>query len=569
MKSSFNRFFMLGLCLAATAQAAKMPMADRMEIAPSNKAPRPQHNVDEDFVVQDFESGLGTWTVEAINSYEWEVGDADDAGSSTYFEFDDHTDFAYCNSDFAGDGAEFDTWLISPSFAPNGALFMFMDCAILFATNATNPSDWDDYLDICVRADGGDWVALVEFGDGDGTGAWEDLTVDLSDYVDATSLEVGFHYYDEGNWSFGAGIDDVLIYGSASDTVPPVIATVPVRFHLDPTLPVNVAATITDVSGVASADLVYSVNFGSETTINMMPEGDNLYTAQIPADVLSNGVVLSFYIMATDNSDDANMGISDASDVLIGLPATLTWMDDQLETALGFTTTDWGAASTFDPGAYPLAVSAVYMVFSEAEADIDFSIWYLDENGMPDPDNEVFSTTFDALESAWLTLELDPAVYITEAFAVGFTKGPGNYLYMDIDTDYAFNDNNVITSGDEIEWRTAASAGAEGNWCFTIDVEDGTGVETRTLVPGGLELASYPNPFNPSTTLNFHLPMSGDANLAIYNVQGQLVETLSQGHLTAGSHQVTWQATGVASGVYLAVLESGNQTACQKLLLVR
>ena len=63
-------------------------------------------------------------------------------------------------------------------------------------------SDWDDYLDICVRADGGDWVALVEFGDGDGTGAWEDLTVDLSDYVDATSLEVGFHYYDEGNWSF-------------------------------------------------------------------------------------------------------------------------------------------------------------------------------------------------------------------------------------------------------------------------------------------------------------------------------------------------------------------------------
>ena len=177
------------------------------------------------------------------------------------------------------------------------------------------------------------------------------------------------------------------------------------------------------------------------------------------------------------------------------------------------------------------------MVFSEAEADIDFSIWYLDENGMPDPDNEVFSTTFDALESAWLTLELDPAVYITEAFAVGFTKGPEiicTWTLILITLSMTTMSSPPVTRLSGVRLLLLCRGRA---WCFTIDVEDGTGVETRTLVPGGLELASYPNPFNPSTTLNFHLPMSGDANLAIYNVQGQLVETLSQGHLTAGSHQ--------------------------------
>ena len=569
MKSSFNRFFVLGICLAATAQAAKMPMADRVDLNPVDKAPRPQHNIDEDFVSQDFESGFGDWTVEAINSYEWGVGDASDAGSSEYFDFDDHTEFAYCNSDFAGDGAEFNTWLISPEIDPDGALYMFMDYTVFFATNATNPSDWDNYLDICARADGGEWEVVFSYGDGDGGSGWTEATVDLSEYVDASTIEVGFHYWDDGNWSFGAGVDDVLIYGSATDEVAPEIAVVPVRFHLDPTVAIDVTAFVTDFSGVASADLVYSINFGAETTLSMVAGEDDAYMAQIPAEDLSAGAILSFYVMATDDSEASNMGISDAVDVFIGVPAWLAYHDGEMETALGFDTAPWGAAVTYDPGSYPLAIQSVELAFSEEETNIDLSIWYLDEDNMPDMDNEVYSTSFDAEEAAFIEIELDPAISVNQAFAVGFTKDAGNYLYMDIETAYVFDENNLVTSGDDVAWRLASSAGAEGNWSFGVYVDADTDVDGHQLLPGGLELTSFPNPFNPTTTLSFNLPMAGEASLAIYNVQGQLVETLSNGHLSAGNHQVTWQAAGAASGVYLAVLESGNQTTSQKLLLVR
>jgi hypothetical protein len=85
---------------------------------------------------------------------------------------------------------------------------------------------------------------------------------------------------------------------------------------------------------------------------------------------------------------------------------------------------------------------------------------------------------------------------------------------------------------------------------------------------------NHPNPFNPTTTIQFDLPEASEVTLKIYNSVGQLVRTLVSGDYEAGAHKVIWDAKNdrgaqVASGVYIAALKAGNFVAQQKLLLMK
>jgi len=85
---------------------------------------------------------------------------------------------------------------------------------------------------------------------------------------------------------------------------------------------------------------------------------------------------------------------------------------------------------------------------------------------------------------------------------------------------------------------------------------------------------NYPNPFNPSTTITFNMPLSGNANLAVYNVKGQLVKTLVAGSVTSGDHKVVWNGTdnggqSVSSGVYFYRLTTNGHTETRKMMLMK
>jgi hypothetical protein len=80
---------------------------------------------------------------------------------------------------------------------------------------------------------------------------------------------------------------------------------------------------------------------------------------------------------------------------------------------------------------------------------------------------------------------------------------------------------------------------------------------------------NYPNPFNPSTTLQFALPEQADVRVQVYDVLGRRVSTLIDEVREAGVHQVTFDASHRASGMYFAVFEIGGQRFVQKMTLIK
>jgi hypothetical protein len=87
--------------------------------------------------------------------------------------------------------------------------------------------------------------------------------------------------------------------------------------------------------------------------------------------------------------------------------------------------------------------------------------------------------------------------------------------------------------------------------------------QTITLYP------NYPNPFNPSTTMEITLPTANHVMLKVYNFLGQELETLVDDRMVAGRNYVRWDASQYAGGVYFARLTAGDYITYQKLMLIK
>ncbi len=118
----------------------------------------------------------------------------------------------------------------------------------------------------------------------------------------------------------------------------------------------------------------------------------------------------------------------------------------------------------------------------------------------------------------------------------------------------------------------------------TITVGQGTtsgidfhmGVTTAIAGPSGAASPrsfvldqNYPNPFNPSTSIQYQIPSAARVTLVVYDMLGREVATLEDGTKQAGTYTVKFNASRLASGVYLYRLKAGNFSQAKKLLLVR
>ncbi|MDX9758126.1 MAG: M4 family metallopeptidase [Bacteroidota bacterium] len=99
-------------------------------------------------------------------------------------------------------------------------------------------------------------------------------------------------------------------------------------------------------------------------------------------------------------------------------------------------------------------------------------------------------------------------------------------------------------------------------------------VESAVPETGILLSRNYPNPFNPATTLRYHLPASSDVLLTVHDAIGRRVATLAQGQRQAGDHTASWDGRGedgarMASGVYTARLVADGKTFTRHMLLLK
>jgi hypothetical protein len=103
-------------------------------------------------------------------------------------------------------------------------------------------------------------------------------------------------------------------------------------------------------------------------------------------------------------------------------------------------------------------------------------------------------------------------------------------------------------------------------------------VQTNTdlfeLSANDFSLSNYPNPFNPSTTIQFEIAEAREVALEIYNIKGQKVKTLVNENLQAGKHEIVWNGKdeknqSVASGIYHYKLRTGKYIAHRKMILMK
>jgi hypothetical protein len=81
--------------------------------------------------------------------------------------------------------------------------------------------------------------------------------------------------------------------------------------------------------------------------------------------------------------------------------------------------------------------------------------------------------------------------------------------------------------------------------------------------------ANYPNPFNPTTTIRYHLPRASDVSLKVFDILGREVATLVNTRQDRGEHFVEMNATHLASGVYFYRLEAGGFVSVKRMVMLK
>jgi len=139
----------------------------------------------------------------------------------------------------------------------------------------------------------------------------------------------------------------------------------------------------------------------------------------------------------------------------------------------------------------------------------------------------------------------------------------------------------LVPEGQSLEFhQTSAAGGQTFAPYFTagyVDIKSATdaGEEDEFILPNEYSLAqNNPNPFNPSTKIQFELPRAGHIRLTVFNVLGQTVRTLCDEKLPGGKHSVIFDGKNnnggkIASGIYFYRLEAGDFTQSKKMILLK
>ncbi|MCX6138727.1 MAG: T9SS type A sorting domain-containing protein [Ignavibacteriales bacterium] len=142
--------------------------------------------------------------------------------------------------------------------------------------------------------------------------------------------------------------------------------------------------------------------------------------------------------------------------------------------------------------------------------------------------------------------------------------------------------NVVVAAGAKFSLRiypywVSATAGSNSKYLVLNDVAIGGTTKSSTDVrpeqsgvPGHFEVyQNYPNPFNPATMISYSLPGDQFVTVKVFNLVGQEVAAVYSGRVSAGYHQVQFDASHLASGIYLYRVQAGSSVDMKRMTLVK
>lgn len=144
-----------------------------------------------------------------------------------------------------------------------------------------------------------------------------------------------------------------------------------------------------------------------------------------------------------------------------------------------------------------------------------------------------------------------------------------NYFYSQTPEDFI---NNVALDNQNNVYVTGISLSPVSDFDITtIKYSQTTGInQSNSYIPDGFFLfQNYPNPFNPFTVIGYQLANSNFVSLIVYDVLGNKIATLVNEKQNAGSHEISWDATGFPSGMYFYELKTEKLSSVKKMLLIK
>lgn len=369
---------------------------------------------------------------------------------------------------------------------------------------------------------------------------------------------------------------------------------------------IGISIDITPGDGVAAPTTV-QVHYGTggtqANTADMWLESGTTYSGIIPA-LTTGNVVLDYYVTAEAGAESSesslyNMIVAGTVEDISAIHANITSYDSQMKTIEGIITVGTGILRTDRTSCYiqdesgrglnlyanDLFTDLVRGTSVTVVGEIDL---YYSTVELKDFTYRVNSTGNDLPAAQMVTV----AGANNDNLEGTLTTVTGTLSEINAFTG---NSNLVLTSGtDSTVVKVWESTGISTDGLTIGNDYDVTGVGSKysdehqlllgyqsdiaaasaicddCALPAEFDLQpAYPNPFNPSTTLNFSLNAAGDYTLAAFNLMGQKVATLDQAYAQAGTYTLSWDASDLSSGIYLIKLVAGNQIATQKVVLLK
>jgi len=192
----------------------------------------------------------------------------------------------------------------------------------------------------------------------------------------------------------------------------------------------------------------------------------------------------------------------------------------------------------------------------------------------PDIPTDLSATVIDEIvELSWVPSNAPDLMLYNIYRSTRNDTAVSGYIHSVPATETSYQDSSLTTSGVYYYWITAFdSVGNESGFSVVDSIDIIISVLDDIFPQTAHKFVlyqNYPNPFNPTTAIGYQLSAVINVELSVYNMLGQKVAVLVSEKQNAGSYQVEWDASGMASGFYYYVINAGEFRDVKKMILIR